>query len=165
MSDSTKPSKHLPIRNTSGALSPTSKPTRFPAGLSEDVVRLISAKKNEPEWLLEWRLKAYRHWLTMKEPEWANVHYPKIDYQDIIYYSAPKTKGDGPRAWTKSTPTARDLREARHPAAGTARCWPASPWTPSSTASPSPPPSRPSCTNSASSSARFPKPCKSIPSW
>ncbi len=49
----------------------------IPRGLSEDVVRLISAKKNEPEWLLEWRLKAYRHWLTMKEPEWANVHYPQ----------------------------------------------------------------------------------------
>src|SRR6266566_9843271 len=66
----------------------------IPKGLSEDVIRLISAKKNEPEWLLDWRLKAYRHWLTMKEPTWANVHYPKIDYQSIIYYSAPKsTKG------------------------------------------------------------------------
>ena len=63
-----------------------------PRGLSEEIVRLISAKKNEPEWLLEWRLKAYRHWLTMQEPEWPNVHYPKIDYQDIIYYSAPKPK-------------------------------------------------------------------------
>lgn len=64
----------------------------IPRGLSEDIVRIISAKKNEPEWMLEWRLKAYRHWLTMEEPEWANVHYPKIDYQDIIYYSAPKPK-------------------------------------------------------------------------
>ena len=70
----------------------------IPRGLSEDVVRLISAKKNEPEWLLEWRLKAYRHWLTLKEPEWANVRYPKIDYQDIIYYSSPKPKGDGPKS-------------------------------------------------------------------
>src|ERR1017187_83073 len=70
----------------------------IPRGLSEDVVRLISAKKNEPEWLLEWRLKAYRHWLTMKEPTWANVHYPKIDYQDIIYYSSPKAKKDGPKS-------------------------------------------------------------------
>jgi Fe-S cluster assembly protein SufB len=68
----------------------------IPRGLSEDVVRLISAKKNEPEWLLEWRLKAYRHWLTLKEPTWANVHYPAIDYQDIIYYSSPKAKKDGP---------------------------------------------------------------------
>ena len=63
-----------------------------PRGLSEDIVRVISAKKNEPEWMLEWRLKAYRHWLTMQEPEWANVRYPKIDYQDIIYYSAPKPR-------------------------------------------------------------------------
>lgn len=64
----------------------------IPRGLSEDIVRIISAKKNEPEWLLEWRLKAYRHWLTMTEPEWANVVYPKMNYQDIIYYSAPKPK-------------------------------------------------------------------------
>src|ERR1700737_429147 len=61
-------------------------------GLSEDVIRAISAKKNEPNWLLEWRLKAYRHWLTMKEPTWPNVRYPKINYQDVIYYSAPKPK-------------------------------------------------------------------------
>ncbi len=64
----------------------------IPRGLNEEIVRTISAKKNEPEWLLEWRLKAYRHWLTMTEPEWANVRYPKVDYQDIIYYSAPKPK-------------------------------------------------------------------------
>ncbi len=61
-----------------------------PPGLSEDTVRLISLKKNEPEWLLEWRLKAYRRWLTMKEPHWANVSYPEIDYQSISYYSAPR---------------------------------------------------------------------------
>jgi Fe-S cluster assembly protein SufB len=64
----------------------------FPKGLSENVVRMISEKKREPEWLLEWRLKAYRTWLTMKEPAWQNVRYPAIDYQDIIYYSAPKKK-------------------------------------------------------------------------
>jgi Fe-S cluster assembly protein SufB len=63
-----------------------------PPGLNEEIIRLISMKKNEPEWLLEWRLKAYRHWLTMEEPAWQNVHYPPIDYQDIIYYSAPKPK-------------------------------------------------------------------------
>jgi Fe-S cluster assembly protein SufB len=63
-----------------------------PKGLNEDIVRFISAKKNEPEWLLEWRLKAYRHWLTLEEPKWPNVKYPKINYQDIIYYSAPKPK-------------------------------------------------------------------------
>ncbi len=64
----------------------------IPKGLSEDFVRLISAKKGEPAWLLEWRLKAYRAWLTMTEPTWHNVHYDPIDYQDIIYYSAPKKR-------------------------------------------------------------------------
>jgi Fe-S cluster assembly protein SufB len=63
----------------------------IPRGLSEDVVRLISAKKNEPEFMLQWRLKAYRRWLTMKEPHWGNLEYEPIDYQDIIYYSAPKS--------------------------------------------------------------------------
>ena len=64
----------------------------LPPGLSEDVVRIISQKKNEPEFMLAWRLKAYRHWLTMTEPTWAQVNYPKIDYQQIVYYSAPKLK-------------------------------------------------------------------------
>ncbi len=63
-----------------------------PKGLSEDIVRFISAKKGEPEWMLEWRLKAYRHWLTLadEEPEWAKLHFPKINYQDSYYYAAPK---------------------------------------------------------------------------
>ncbi len=64
----------------------------IPPGLNEDVVRLISAKKNEPDWLLDWRLKAYRHWLTLEEPKWHNVHYPPIDYQKSVYYSAPQQK-------------------------------------------------------------------------
>src|SRR5436853_393810 len=63
-----------------------------PKGLNEDVIRLISGKKNEPDWMLDWRLRAYRHWLTMKEPKWSNVRYPPINYQDIIYYAAPKPK-------------------------------------------------------------------------
>ena len=63
-----------------------------PRGLNEDIIRFISLRKEEPEWLLEWRLKAYRHWLTMSEPKWPNVTYPQINYQDIIYYSAPKKK-------------------------------------------------------------------------
>ena len=63
-----------------------------PPGLNEDIIRMISAKKNEPEWLLEWRLKAYRYWLTIKEPTWHNVHYPPIDYQGVSYYAAPKKK-------------------------------------------------------------------------
>ncbi|MGD9839464.1 MAG: Fe-S cluster assembly protein SufB [Afipia sp.] len=65
---------------------------KAPKGLSEDTVRFISAKKNEPEWMLEWRLEAFRRWLTMEEPTWARVDYPKIDYQDLYYYSAPKKK-------------------------------------------------------------------------
>ena len=73
-------------------------------GLSEDVVRFISAKKGEPAWLLEWRLKAYRHWLTMKEPTWAKVGYPRIDYQDIIYYSAPKSAADKPKSLAEVDP-------------------------------------------------------------
>lgn len=66
----------------------------IPKGLSEDVIRMISAKKNEPQFMLDWRLKSYRHWLTMVEPNWSTVRYPAIDYQDIVYYSAPKTKLD-----------------------------------------------------------------------
>src|SRR6266567_2876317 len=65
---------------------------KAPIGLSEDTVRYISAKKNEPEWMLAWRLEAFRRWLTMREPSWARVHYPKIDYQNLYYYSAPKPK-------------------------------------------------------------------------
>src|SRR5690242_18192774 len=65
---------------------------KAPKGLDEDTVRFISAKKNEPAWMLEWRLEAFRRWKTMQEPTWARVHYPKIDYQDLYYYSAPKQK-------------------------------------------------------------------------
>ena len=68
----------------------------IPPGLNEEIIRLISAKKGEPEFLLEWRLKAYRHWLTMQEPAWSSVRYPRIDYQSIVYYSAPKSHKDGP---------------------------------------------------------------------
>ena len=68
-----------------------------PKGLNEDIVRFISAKKDEPEWLLEWRLEAFKRWLTMREPEWANVQYPKIDFQDLYYYSAPKST-EGPKS-------------------------------------------------------------------
>jgi Fe-S cluster assembly protein SufB len=78
-----------------------------PHGLSEDIIRLISAKKQEPEWLLEWRLNAYRHWLTMKEPAWQNVTYPPINYQDIIYYAAPKNKGQAPKSLDEIDPEIR----------------------------------------------------------
>jgi len=75
-----------------------------PPGLNEDVIRLISAKKNEPEFMLEWRLKAYSHWLTMTEPNWQNVHYPPINYDGIVYYSAPKTQADGPKSLDEVDP-------------------------------------------------------------
>ena len=74
-----------------------------PRGLNEDIIRFIATKKNEPEWLVEWRLKAYRHWLTMEEPTWPNVHYTKIDYQDMIYFSAPKQK-DRPKGLNEVDP-------------------------------------------------------------
>ncbi|MBU3886996.1 MULTISPECIES: Fe-S cluster assembly protein SufB [Methylosinus] len=76
---------------------------KAPKGLSEDIVRFISAKKNEPEWLTEWRLEAYRRWLTMEEPKWARVDYPAIDYQDLYYYSAPKST-PGPKSLDEVDP-------------------------------------------------------------
>ena len=75
-----------------------------PKGLNEDIVRFISAKKNEPEWLLEWRLKAYRYWLTMPEPKWSKVIHEPIDYQDAYYYSAPKSAADGPQSLDEIDP-------------------------------------------------------------
>ena len=76
----------------------------LPPGLNEDVVRLISAKKEEPQFLLDWRLKSYRQWLKMEEPTWHNVHYSPIDYQAISYYSAPKSKKDGPQSLDEVDP-------------------------------------------------------------
>ena len=77
-----------------------------PKGLNEDIVRFISNKKNEPDWMLEWRLRAYRHWvkLNSEEPKWANVHHPPIDFQDIIYYAAPASKADGPQSLDEVDP-------------------------------------------------------------
>ena len=91
-------------------------------------------KKNEPEFMLEWRLKAYRHWAKLEkieaEPKWANVHYPAIDYQAIRYYSAPKTKADGPKSLDRSrSGVAQDLCEARHSPRWNRRSSPASPST------------------------------------
>jgi len=76
---------------------------KAPRGLNEDIVRFISAKKGEPEWLTEWRLEAYRRWLTMQEPKWANVKYPKIDFQELYYYSAPKST-EGPKSLAEVDP-------------------------------------------------------------
>jgi len=75
-----------------------------PPGLDEDVVRFISERKGEPEWMLEWRLEAYRHWLNMREPKWAHVHHEPLDYQAISYYSAPKTKREGPKSLEEVDP-------------------------------------------------------------
>ncbi len=80
----------------------------IPKGLSEDVVRIISAKKEEPEWLLEWRLQAYRYWLTLEEPRWPNVKYTKPDFQDIHYYSAPKSPEDGPKSMDEVDPEIKE---------------------------------------------------------
>jgi len=82
-----------------------------PPGLNEDVVRLVSAKKQEPDWLLEWRLEAFRYWLTQTPPEWARVHYPPIDYQAISYYAAPKQKGEGPKSLDEIDPELRRTYE------------------------------------------------------
>jgi Fe-S cluster assembly protein SufB len=76
----------------------------LPRGLSEDVIRTISARKNEPQFMLDWRLKAFRHWLAMTEPAWATVEHPRIDYQDIIYYSAPKSAKGGPKSLDEVDP-------------------------------------------------------------
>jgi len=76
----------------------------LPPGLNEDIIRALSAKKNEPAFMLEWRLKAYQHWLTMQEPKWAHVQHAPIDYQSIVYYSAPKAKKDGPKSLEEVDP-------------------------------------------------------------
>jgi Fe-S cluster assembly protein SufB len=92
MSTSTETIEQLATREYKYGFYTVVETESIPKGLNEDVVRLISEKKGEPEWLLEWRLKAYRLWLTMKEPAWQNVKYDPINYQDIVYYSAPKKK-------------------------------------------------------------------------
>ena len=76
----------------------------LPPGLDEDVVRAISARKNEPEFMLEWRLRAFRQWQEMQEPEWAHLHYPPVDYQAISYFSAPKSDEDRPKSLDEVDP-------------------------------------------------------------
>jgi len=77
---------------------------KAPKGLNEDIIRFISEKKGEPAWMLEWRLDSYRRWLTMEEPTWSRVHYPKIDFQDLYYYAAPKKQGSGPKSLDEVDP-------------------------------------------------------------
>ena len=83
----------------------------IPKGLNEEVIRTISAKKEEPEWLLEFRLQAYRKWLTMKMPQWAQLKVPEIDYQNIVYYAAPKQKAD--KKWEEVDPELKKTFEDR----------------------------------------------------
>ena len=159
---------------------------KAPKGLSEDIVRFISAKKNEPEWMLAWRLDAYRRWLTMREPSWARVTHAPIDYQDIYYYAAPKKK-DGPKSLDEIDPEILKtyeklgipLREVaalegvQAPVDGdgmegeavTATATAVSPLMRCSTRSRSRPPSRKSWPRPASSSCRSRRRCRSIPSW
>jgi Fe-S cluster assembly protein SufB len=111
MSGSTKTLQDLTSQEYKYGFTTDIEADTVPKGLGEEVVRTISKKKGEPAFMLEWRLKAYRHWLTMKEPTWANIHYPKIDYQDIIYYSAPKSAADGPKSLDEVDPELRRTYE------------------------------------------------------
>src|SRR5579883_3612875 len=77
---------------------------KAPKGLNEEIIRFISAKKNEPEWLTNWRLEAYRRWITMREPTWARVSYPPIDYQELHYYAAPKSTTSAPKSLDEVDP-------------------------------------------------------------
>src|SRR5437868_1369930 len=94
MDKTPKPTQTMPDTEYKWCFTTDIETDQVAKGLNEDIIRLISSKKNEPEWMLDYRLKAYRHWLTMTEPTWAAVTYPKIDFQDIRYYSAPKKKTD-----------------------------------------------------------------------
>ncbi len=114
-----------------------------PPGLNEDIIRLISTKKNEPAFMLEWRLKAFRHWLTMKEPTWPHVHYPPIDYQDIsLLLRAETRRAMDPRAWTKSIRNCWRLTKNSAFRCANADASPAWRWTRCLIAFPSAPPSR-----------------------
>jgi len=104
MSESDKAVKDLIKREYEHGFVTDIETDTFERGLNENVIRRISAKKKEPEWLLEWRLKAYQAWLDMKEPEWAHVHYPEIDFNDIAYFSAPKSKDDAPKSLDEVDP-------------------------------------------------------------
>ena len=126
-----------------------------PKGLNEDVVRLISAKKGEPEWMLEWRLKAYRHWLRLnyEEPAWANIEHPRIDFQDIYYYAAPSSGKDAPKSLDEVDPEILEAFDKLGIPLAERESWPAWRWTRSWTASPWPQPTRRPWKRRASSSA------------
>ena len=111
MSDSTQALERLAASDYKYGFVTDIEQETVPPGLNEDVIRLISAKKEEPDWLLEWRLQAFRFWLTQTEPTWARVNYPPIDYQAISYYAAPKQKGDGPKSLDEIDPELRRTYE------------------------------------------------------
>ena len=96
--------EHLIKREYAAGFHTTIDSETLPPGLNEEVVRFISARKNEPEWLLDWRLKAFRAWQEMEEPTWAHVHYPPIDFQAVSYYSAPKSMADKPKSLDEVDP-------------------------------------------------------------
>jgi Fe-S cluster assembly protein SufB len=110
-----------------------------PKGLNADIVRFISAKKDEPQWMLDWRLDAFERWLAMDEPDWAKVNYPRIDYQDSYYYAAPKEKV-GPKSLDEVDPESWRPTRSWASRCASRRCWRASrarramPWTRCSTA-------------------------------
>ncbi|MFZ1827564.1 MAG: Fe-S cluster assembly protein SufB [Candidatus Competibacteraceae bacterium] len=111
MTDSTQTLERLAVSDYKYGFVTDIEQDTMPPGLNEDVVRLVSAKKQEPDWLLAWRLEAFRHWLTQTPPEWARVHYPPIDYQAISYYAAPKQKGEGPKSLDEIDPELRRTYE------------------------------------------------------
>ena len=158
-----------PITNTAGRRDIE---TDFaPKGLNEDTVRFISAKKNEPEWMLDWRLKAFRHWLTMKPPDWAKLNVPPIDYQDAYYYAAPKAK---PKLGSLDEVDPEILRvyeklgiplEEQKVLAGVEGARKVAVDAVFDSVSASPPPSARNWKRRASSSARSPRRSANIPSW
>jgi len=107
MSETSDPIKHYTDREYKYGFVTDVDQEVIPKGLDEDVIRLISAKKQEPQWMLEWRLRAYRHWLKMKEPKWPNVHYPPVDFQDIHYYAGPRDPKDAPKSMDEVDPEIR----------------------------------------------------------
>ncbi len=137
----------------------------FEPGLNEDVIRRLSEIKQEPEFMLEWRLKAYRRWLEMEEPEWAHVDFPKVDYNSISYYSAPKKKEDMPQSLDEVDPELLKTYEKLGIPSTSVPSWRAWRLMRCSTRFPSPPRSRNLSRKPALSSARSPRPYRNIRSW
>lgn len=137
-----------------------------PKGLNAEIIRLISQKKGEPGWLLEWRLKAFEFWQTMSEPTWAKLAYDKIDYQDLFYYAAPKQKADAPQSLDEVDPVLWIPIKSSESRSKSKKFWPGSlRWTPFLTAFRSPRPTGRGWPNRGLFSVRFPRLSKNIRSW